>query len=581
MTTTAPAGLELDEAVDNMIKSMCAPGGDFAMTDKTIDGVSYSVFEQRESSLRAVYAFAAAHGDADFLVYEGQRLSFSESLQQAWNLAHILKTEYGVKKGDRVALIMRNYPEWCISYIAATAMGAVIVPMNGWWTTEELDFAIQDCDAQVIVADRERIERLKPLVDTLGFRCIAVRCEGDLPTGIRHYQELMQDLGDQPMPSEEIDELDDAMILYTSGTTGHPKGAVSTHLAIMSVIKTWTLLTIAGVMVQAQRDQEQGVAPAVNPPQPSALVSVPLFHVTGCNAIFLISLIVGRKLVLMHKWDATRALQLIQEERVTGFTGVPTMSWEIVTHPEVDQYDLSTLASLGSGGAARPPEQVRVMSEKFPDSPAGGGYGLTETNAMGALNGGLNYQLKPGSTGRPTYPIIEMKIIDEHGGEQPQGERGEILIKSAANIRGYWNQPEKTAKDFVNGWFHTGDVGLIDSDGFLWIVDRLKEIVIRGGENISVTAVEQIIHQHPSVMEVACYGLPDERLGEILGATVMLVPGTSLGEQELKNHVGEHLAAFNIPAHISIQNEQLQRGATDKIFKRGIRETVMAQLGLS
>jgi len=580
MTSTAPAGLELDDAVDNMIAALCAPGGDFAMTEREIDGVSYPVFEQREPSLRGAYAFAAAHGDADFLVYEGQRLSFSESLQQAWKLAHVLKTEYGVQKGDRVALIMRNYPEWCISYIAATAMGAVIVPMNGWWTTEELDFALTDCDAQVVIADRERLERLKPLVDKLGLRGIAVRCEGDLPVGIRHYQGLIENLAEQSMPSDEIDELDDAMILYTSGTTGHPKGAVSTHLAIMSVIKTWTLITIAGVTVQAQRNQEQGIEPPANPPQPSALVSVPLFHVTGCNAIFLISLIVGRKLVLMHKWDATRALQLIQEERVTGFTGVPTMSWEIVNHPEVDQYDLSTLASLGSGGAARPPEQVRVMTEKFPAAPAGGGYGLTETNAMGALNSGLNYQLKPGSTGRPTYPIVEMKIVDEHGVEQSQGERGEILIKSAANIRGYWNQPEKTAADFVDGWFHTGDIGLIDSDGFLWIVDRLKEIVIRGGENISVTAVEQTLHQHPSVMEVACYGLPDERLGEILGATVMLVPGTSVTVEELKSHVGAHLAAFNIPAHISIQDQQLQRGATDKIFKRGIRETVMAQLGL-
>lgn len=581
MTTQAPAGLELDDAVDNMINALCAPGADFAMAEKTIEGISYPVFEQRESSLRGAYALAANHGDADFLVYEGERLSFSQSLQQAWNLAHILKTEYGVKKGDRVALIMRNYPEWCISYIATTAMGAVIVPMNGWWTTEELDFALTDCDAQVVIADRERIERLKPLVEKLGFRGIAVRCEGDLPVGINHYQGLLHKLADQPMPSDEIDELDDAMILYTSGTTGHPKGAVSTHLAIMSVIKTWTLITIAGVVVKGQRDQEDGIEPPINPPQPAALVSVPLFHVTGCNAIFLISLIVARKLVLMHKWDATRALELIQEERVTGFTGVPTMSWEIVTHPNVAQYDLSTLASLGSGGAARPPEQVRVMTEKFPAAPAGGGYGLTETNAMGALNSGINYQLKPGSTGRPTYPIVAMKIVDESGVEQPQGERGEILIKSAANIRGYWNQPEKTATDFVDGWFHTGDIGLMDSDGFLWIVDRLKEIVIRGGENISVTAVEQIIHQHPNVMEVACYGLPDERLGEILGATVMLVPGTSLDAQTLKSHIGEHLAAFNIPAHISFQSEQLQRGATDKIFKRGIRESVMAQLGLS
>lgn len=580
MTNLDQKNLELDDSIENMVKTLSAPGTDFAMSTKEIDGITYQVYEKREPNLRGAYNYGVMHGDADFLVYEGERYTFAQGMQEAWNLAYVLKEQFGVKKGDRVALIMRNYPEWCVSYIAATAMGAVIVPMNGWWTTEELDFALRDCDAKVIIADRERIERLKPLCNTLKFKAIAVRCEGDLPEGISHYQQVMADVKDQPMPDEEIDEMDDAMILYTSGTTGHPKGAVSTHLAIMSVIKTWTLITIAGVTVQTQQNEKDGIAPAVNPPQPSALVSVPLFHVTGCNAIFLISLIVGRKLVLMHKWDPTRALELIQEERVTGFTGVPTMSWEIVTHPDVDNYDISSLASLGSGGAARPPEQVQKMTEKFPDSPPGGGYGLTETNAMGAVNGGINYQLKPGSTGRPTYPIIEMKIVDETGNEMPQGERGEILIKSAVNIRGYWNQPERTKDDFVDGWFHTGDVGLMDEDGFLWIVDRLKEIVIRGGENISVTEVEQIIHQHPNVMEVACYGLPDERLGEALGATIMLVPNTTLSEQEVKNHVAEHLAAFKVPAYVITQSEQLQRGATDKIFKRGIRETAVKTLGL-
>ncbi len=580
MTNPDFDNLELDDSIENMVATMSAPGTDFAVTSKEIEGVSYQVFEKRDANLRGAYAYGSIHGAADFMVYEGERYSFAEGMQEAWNLAAMLKQKYNVQKGDRIALIMRNYPEWCISYIAATAMGAVIVPMNGWWTTEELDFALSDCNANIVIADRERVERLKPLVSKNNLKIIAVRCEGDQPDGVSHYQEVMADFKDQPEPDVEINELDDAMILYTSGTTGHPKGAVSTHLAILSVIKTWTLLTIAGVTVQMQENEKQGISPAVNPPQPATLVSVPLFHVTGCNAVFLISLIVGRKLVLMHKWDPTRALQLIQEEKVTGFTGVPTMSWEIVTHPDVDNYDISSLASLGSGGAARPPEQVRKMAEKFPNSVPGGGYGLTETNAMGALNSGTNYLIKPGSTGRPTYPIIEMKIIDEAGEEQPQGDRGEILIKSAANIRGYWNQPEKTSEDFVNGWFHTGDVGLMDEDGFLWIVDRLKEIVIRGGENISVTEVEQIIHQHPSVMEVACYGVPDERLGEALAASIMLVPGESLDEEELRKHIAAHLAAFKIPAYIAIQTEQLERGATDKIFKRGIREKAIERLNL-
>jgi len=572
--------LELDGSIDDMIATMSAPGTDFAVTNKEIEGVSYQVFEKRESSLRGVYASCSMHGAADFMVYEGERYSFAEGVQEAWDLAAMLKKKYNVKKGDRIALIMRNYPEWCISYIAATAMGAVVVPMNGWWTTEELNFALDDCGANIVIADRERVERLKPLINKNTLHVIAVRCEGDQPDGVSHYKEIMADFKDQPEPDEEIDELDDAMILYTSGTTGHPKGAVSTHLAILSVIKTWTLITIADASVRAQENEKQGMASEATPPQPATLVAVPLFHVTGCNAVFLISLLVGRKLVLMHKWDPTRALQLIQDEKVTGFTGVPTMSWEIVSHPGGDNYDISSLVSLGSGGAPRPPEQVRLMTQKFPKFVPANGYGLTETNGMGAINSGTNYSIKPGSTGKPTYPIVEMKIINESGEEQRQGDRGEILIRSASNIRGYWNQPERTSENFVNGWFHTGDVGMMDEDGFLWIVDRLKEIVIRGGENISVTEVEQIIHQHSSVMEVACYGVPDERLGEALSASIMLVPGTSLNEEELREHIAAHLAVFKIPTYIAIQNEQLERGATDKIFKRGLREKTIARLGL-
>jgi len=580
MPSPTQENFPIDNTVDDLVAAMSAPGADFAMTDKVIDGVTFNVFQNRQPNLRGFYAMGAAHGDADFLVYEGERWSFSEGMQQAWNFADVLANTFGVKKGDRVALVMRNYPEWCMSYIAVTAMGAVIVPMNGWWTTEELDYAIRDCDAKVIIADRERVERLKPLIDPIGLQVVAVRCSGDQPSGVHHYADVMAGVNDRPMPDVAIDELDDAMILYTSGTTGHPKGAVSTHLAVATVIQAWTALTIASVTAQMQKDAAEGKEPNPNAPQPSTLVSVPLFHVTGCNAVFLISIVVGRKLVLMHKWDPTRALELVQEEKITSFTGVPTMSWEMVTHPDVDTYDLSTLTGFGAGGAARPPEQVRQMAEKFPEALPSSGYGLTETNAMGAINSGTNYLAKPGSTGRPTPPVVEMKIVDDAGNEMPQGERGEVLIKSATNIRGYWNQPEKTAEDFVNGWFHTGDVGLIDEDGFLWIVDRIKEIVIRGGENISVTEVEQIIHQLPSVMEVACYGVPDERLGEALAASIMVVPGARLTDDEVKAHVGKHLAAFKVPAYVIIQDEQLERGATDKILKRSIRETTMKQLGL-
>ena len=473
---------------------------------------------------------------------------------------------------------MRNFPEWIFSFMAGTMIGAVVVPMNGWWTTEEFDYGLEDCGAKVVIADEDRFRTIKPVQDRLGFKTIVARAKGDVAEATSYDSIRAGGLKDAP-PAVEVDVDDDATIFYTSGSTGHPKGVVSTHRGILTTVISWSLTGAA----RAQQVEEE-IAAGKREPSPASAVqqatlcSVPLFHVTGSHAIFLMCFPSARKLVLMYKWDAGEALRLIEEEKITTFTGVPTMSWEMMNHPDREKYDLSTLADLGGGGAARPPEQVKALAKTFKGKSPGSGYGLTETNALGAVNGGDNYLLKPSSTGRPTGPAIEIQCWDEAGNEVPVGQPGEVMIKSTSNFRAYWNKPNATDEAFTDGWFHTGDVGQFDEDGFLYIVDRLKDLVIRGGENISCIEVEAAIYEHPAVMECTVYGVPDERLGEQLAVTVMTKDGQTLDEAELQAHVAERLAKFKVPHYVWIQKDQLPRTATGKIFKRQLREEATERL---
>lgn len=322
--------------------------------------------------------------------------------------------------------------------------------------------------------------------------------------------------------------------------------------------------------VQESRDEELS---------PCALVTIPLFHCTGSHSVFLISLVVGRKMVIMHKWDAQEALRLIEQEKVTWFNGVPTMSAELQAAAETTDRDISSLTEIMAGGAARPPEQVRKISKTFRKSSPGIGYGLTETNALGAVNAGVFYVARPDSSGRAVPAVTDFRVIDEQGKTLPAGERGELCIKSPANVLGYWNKPEATTEVFIDGWFHTGDIGYLDEDGFVYIVDRIKEIIIRGGENISCLEVEAAIYSHPAIFEAAVFGLPDERLGETVGAAVVLKPGRELAAEELRDHLKEHLASFKIPAHIFFRDEQLPRIASGKIFKRQLKADYTAERG--
>ncbi len=386
-------------------------------------------------------------------------------------------------------------------------------------------------------------------------------------------------IGDIPaceLPVADIDPDDDVTILYTSGSTGYPKGVVSTHRAILSTLMSWRLYGLSQLLAFVESADEKAADQLKSAAtyQPASLMTIPLFHTTGCHSIFLSSILQGRKIVLMYRWDAEEALELIERERITSFLGVPTMTWELLQSPNVDRFDLSSLRDLSGGGAAQPPDHVGAINEKFPDKQAGLGYGLTETNALGAVHIGASYLLKPGSTGRPVPPVLEMKIVDDDGKEVPAGSRGEILIKGPCNFRAYWNKPEATAEVLTDdGWFFTGDVGTFDEDGFLYIVDRAKDIVIRGGENISCLEVEAAIYKHPDVLEASVFGVPDDRFGEALAAVVAVKNGRNPDAESVQQFLSDHIARFKVPAHFWFQDEKLPRIASGKINKRQLRET--------
>ncbi len=559
---------QFEAAVD----ALTAEGQPFAVETTTIHGSEYRNFTGLPPNMGAYYQFMLGHAEKPFAVYREERYTFGQAYQHSAELARALLDDYNIQKGDRVAILMRNTPQWMMAYIAITSIGGVVVPMNAWWTTEEVDYGLRDCGARVVFADERRVGVLGPLVDELSLRIISV--DDCSATGVPNtpFSEAIAPFAGREMPAVEVALDDHASIMYTSGSTGHPKGVLSSHRGILSALMSWMLMGTASKTLESPPAEPQESLP------PSGLLTIPLFHCTASHSGFLLSLIVGRKLVIMHKWDVQEAMRLIEAEKVTWVTGVPTMTAELQAAAADSPYDLSSLKELFSGGAARPPDQVKKIAGTFKGSSVGSGYGLTETNALGAVNSGAFYLNNPHSTGRAVPAVTEFKIIDETGKSLPTGERGEVCIKSTANALGYWNKAEATAEVFVDGWFHTGDVGYLDEEGYLYIVDRIKDIIIRGGENISCLEVEAAIYSHDDVEEAAVFGLPDERLGEIVGAVVTLREGASMEAEALREYLVPHLAAFKIPQHIWLQHEPLPRIATGKIFKRQLKADYSAQI---
>ena len=542
---------ELDQRFDAVLAAVIGPGGRIVVEH---DAHGLPIVGNFPSTLPSFFqTFCMLNGAVEAVITSTERLTFADLDAWSSRLARALVAKHGIKKGDRVGIAMRNAPAWIVAHMAVLKAGGISTLINGWWQRHELEHALELTSPALIIADAPRAERCEGLAGAVV----------SLPIELPLAEALAPLLGDEAGLDEvELPQIvpeDHATILFTSGSTGEAKGALSTHRAVTTGVYAYAtgLMCLLGIM------ESRGEAPA-NPPR--TLVNVPLFHVTGEVPVLLNSFVVGRGMVLMPKWDAGEALRLIEQEKVTYFVGVPTMSLELMNHPDKDKYDLSTLTDIASGGAPRPIAHVARLQESFGTAQPAMGYGLTETNAVGCSNFWGNYADKPASTGRAHKPFVELAILGANDKHLDQGERGEICIRSAANIECYWNNPEATAAAFTDDrFFRTGDIGFLDEDGYLFIVDRKKDIIIRGGENIAAAEVEAAVYAHESVGEVCVIGVADERLGEVPLAIVHPADGHTLDEEHLRAFLAARLAAFKIPARFVFSDEPLPRLGTGKI----------------
>lgn len=539
------------------LAELTSPGQSYALEQATIRGRDCKVFVNAPRNLRAL--FETAISDRTFIVYDDERLTFRQAWDEAAALAHLLRDEYRIAAGDRVAISMRNYPEWIISFMAITSIGGIAVAMNALWQTDEMVYGLEDSGAKLLICDQERLDRLAPSRGTVGVKVLAVRPSNG--TMEEEFRTCLAPQRGKPMPDVDTAPDEAATIFYTSGSTGHPKGVVSTHRNILTALMSWELDLQCGARIS-------GITPEPLSFQSATLLAVPLFHVTGSHAVFLQCYRNQRKIVCMYRWDPEVAAELIERERITSFTAPAAMTGDLVRVAKATQRDLSSLQSVGGGGAPRAPEQVRQIDAAFTAALPNTGWGMTETNAIGTGIGGLEYLERPASSGRCSA-VLELKVLDDAGNVLPANQRGELLIRGTSLFREYWNRPEVNAKVFEDGWFRTGDVAYLDDEGYLFIVDRIKDLIIRGGENIGCGTVEAALIMHPEVLEAAVYAVPDERLGEEVGATIYA--RRPIDETELREFLSQHLAKFEIPRYFRFVNEPLPRTASGKILKRELR----------
>ena len=547
---------------------LTAPGAPFEVTLVPVRGQQIRAFKNAPPSVREVWMATAGFGDREYLIYQDERMTYAEAHRQTASIANWL-ADRGVKAGDRVAIAMRNYPEWLLIYWACVSTGIAVVGMNAWWVAGEIDYALKDSQPKVTFVDAERLARIMEdpnmAADTT---LVAVRTD-ERPPGVLDWAEVITRGG--TMPDVKVDPDSDACIFYTSGTTGFPKGAQLTHRGCVSNLFN---MMFSGQAQGLATMRALGVAPPTEPPAPPvALVTTPLFHVTANNCGAYAVTTAGGKMILMYRWDAGEALKIIERERVTSVGGVPVMARELVSHPDFDKYDTSSLMAVSGGGAQLQPDLVHKIEKTVKTARPATGYGMTETCGIITSISADFFVDKPESVG-PAMPTFEIKCVDDDGNTLPHGQLGELWVKGAPVIAGYLNRPEATADSITDGWLHTGDVARIDDDGFIYIVDRKKDMVLRGGENVYCAEVEACIHQLPEVAEVCVFGVPDQRLGEEVGAAVVLREGASLSADQIRAHCAEHMARHKAPRYIWFRAEAIPRNANGKFLKRELRQTL-------
>ncbi len=577
--------------------SLTSAGQMFEIEEVEIRGINTRTWKNAPPSLRTVLDMSLGHGDATFLVYEDERTTFAGHYRIACTLARRLQAEFGVQKGDRVTIAMRNIPEWIMAFWGITLAGGIVVPLNAWWSGEELRYGLEDSGSKVAFVDTERADRIRPFLGGLdGFSALIVadehRAEGGPAPVVQEPAESTAPVTEWPFalalgevdpeatpPDVEIVPEDDATIFYTSGTTGRPKGAVGTHRNICTNLMNLFFINTRGQL----RYGGSGLAETSGKVQNSYLLSVPLFHATGCHAVMVGNIAAGGKIVMMHHFDPERALEMIEREKITTFGGVPAMVMQVLDSPNFEKFDTSSIKGVSYGGAPAPPDLVRRIRAAWPIGQPSNGYGLTETSSVTSMNSGGDYVAKPNSVG-PPVPVTDVAIVpedfdgDDPAPDRPQGRevRGELWVKGPQVVRGYWHRQEETALVFTNGWLHTGDVAQLDDENFIYIVDRAKDVIIRGGENIYSVQVEAALFEHPAVADCAVIGVPDPVLGEEVGAIIVLRPGFKVGADELAKHVKDRLAGFMVPRQIWFREEPLPRNPAGKVLKRQLRDELVA-----
>jgi len=540
--------------MEKIESELIAAGAGFEVVEEEVFGERVGVFKQRAPSLRQLLVDSVGHGDNEFLVSEDVRISFSDHAKRVASTAAVLRERYGVQKGDRVAILAANCPEWIVSFWATIGLGAVCAALNGWWVRDEILYGIEDSDPKVLIGDRKRLARLK---------------EGDVSVPVIEIEGDFDGLwladADAELPDGSIAEDDPATILYTSGTTGRPKGAVGTHRSILGVVQVQMFHGFRMFLASAADDD--GSTPSVSGAT-CTLNTAPLFHLSGLYAGAITALAGGAKTVWPQgRFDPERIMGLIEREKVTNWGPMGTMLHRVLEHPEREKFDLSSIRNIGSGGAPMSAELQERAREVFPQSRKtfGLGYGLTECS-LATLNFGAELEATPDSVGRP-LPTTQIEIRDPEGNPLPEGEEGEIYLRSPQVMKEYWRKPEATAETICAGrWLRTGDFGRFEN-GRLYIASRKRDLILRGGENIYPIEIEQCLELHADVAEAAVVGKDHVELGQEVMAIVVPNEGASPSSDELRDWVAERLAYYKVPAHWDFRSEALPRNATGKVMK--------------